>query len=79
MATKRIKIEEIIFTHDEDGGREVHVKMSNDELVKIVPCYESWEQYNSYRDILSITVDVAERVNGWLHGEKEPYVEDLIG
>lgn len=79
MNTHGIKIKSIDFTHDERGGREVHVEVSNGEVVKIAPCYESWEQYNSYRDILSLTVDVAERVNGWLHGEEKPYVEDLIG
>lgn len=79
MKSNKIKVKAINFTHDEDGDREVHVEMSNGELVKITSCYESWEQYNSYRDILSLTVDVAERVNGWLHGEEEPYVEDLIG
>ncbi len=79
MKSNKIKVKAINFTHDKRGGREVHVEMSNGEVVKIAPCYESWEQYNSYRDILSLTVDVAERVNGWLHGEEEPYVEDLIG
>lgn len=79
MYTHGIKIKSINFTHDERGGREVHVDMSNGEVVKIAPCYESWEQYNAYRDTLSITVDVADRVNGWLHGGEEPNVEDLIG
>lgn len=79
MKLNRIKVKEINFTHDENGGREVHVEMSNGEVVKIAPCYESWEQYNSNYNILSLTVDVAERVNGWLHGKEEPYVEDLIG
>ena len=73
------KIKAINFTHDERGGREVHVEMSNGEVVKIAPCYESWEQYNSYRDMLCITVDVAERVNDWLHGGETPDVDDLIG
>lgn len=73
------KVKSINFVHLEDGDREVHVNLSNNETVKISKCYESWEQYNAPRDVLSFTVDIAERVNGWLHGEEEPYVEDLIG
>lgn len=79
MNTHGIKIKSIYFTHDKRGGREVHVEMSNGEVVKIAPCYESWEQYNSYYAMLCITVDVAERVNDWLHGGETPDVDDLIG
>lgn len=79
MNTHGIKIKSINFTHDERGGREVAVNMSNGEVVKIAPCYESWEQYNATVPTLRLTVDVADRVNGWLHGEEEPYIEDLIG
>lgn len=79
MNTHGVKIESIDFTRDEDGKREVHVDMSNGEVVKISRCYESWEQYNATVPTLRLTVDVADRVNGWLHGGEEPYVEDLIG
>lgn len=73
-----LKITGIDFVTSGTEDREVHVTMSNGELVKIGPCYESYEQYNSYRYIYAITVDVADRVNGWLHGGKEPNVKDLI-
>jgi hypothetical protein len=79
MYTDGVKIKSIDFTRDECGNREVHVGMSNGEVVKIARCHESWEQYNAVTPILRLTVDVADRVNGWLHGGEEPYVEDLIG
>lgn len=79
MKTNRIKVKAINFTRDENGNREVHVEMSNGELVKICRCHESWEQYNVTFNEKRVTVDVADRVNGWLHGGEEPYVEDLIG
>jgi len=78
MDTRKIKIESINFTHDEQGEREAHVGLSNGETVKIAACYEGWEQYNATVDSKFVAINVAARVNGWLHGGEEPYVEDLI-
>lgn len=53
--------------------REVIVTLNNETKIHITSCYESWEQYGGTRDELSTTVDVADEVNGWLHGfEDEP-------
>ena len=69
-----IKIE---FT-ETNGEREVHVFLDNGTIVKIVLCYESWEQYNATTPELSHTIDVADAVNDWLHGGEEPDVTEFI-
>lgn len=73
------RITDIEFTKDENGEREVHVTLNNGTIVKIYACYESWAQYNGTTPELSATVDVAERVNDWLHGGEIPdNYEELI-
>lgn len=53
--------------------RMVKVGLSNGSIVKIVPCYEGWQQYNATIDEKKVTMPIAEQFNGWLHGEPLPY------
>lgn len=53
--------------------RMVQVGLSNGAVVKIVPCYEGWEQYNATIEEKKVTMPIAERFNDWLHGETFPY------
>ena len=54
--------------------REVWVTLSNGGCVKICACCESWEQYNATTDEKSVSVGIADIVNGWLQGESvEPW------
>ena len=59
--------------HDNDNieNREVVVTLDNGTEVHIVRCYESWEQFGGTTDELSCTVDIADCVNDWLHGDDE--------
>lgn len=61
-----------------DGGREVHVHLSNGATVKICPCYESWEQYGCTLDEKRVTVGIADIVNDWLHGDDEKPDSDVM-
>ena len=57
-----------------ENVREVWVFLSNGGCVKICACCESWEQYNATTDEKSVSVGIADIVNGWLHGESvEPW------
>ena len=51
--------------------REVVVGLDNGTEVHITPCYESWQQWNATKDELATTVDIADLVNDWLHGETD--------
>lgn len=51
------------------NDRKIEIKMSSGSVIKIEPCHESWEQYGGYREELYVTMPIAERHNGWLHGE----------
>ena len=51
-------------------NRSVEVHLSNGTVVKIAPCYEGFEQYDCSRREALVTVDIAHRLNGWLHGKK---------
>jgi|GEM_PF-2409279 len=55
------------------NNRMIKVKLSNGAVVKIVPCYESWEQYNATLDEKRATIQIAEKFNDWLHGDHFPY------
>lgn len=69
---KDYKIINVEF-HDNDNveNREVVVTLDNGTEVHIVRCYESWEQFGGTTDELYCTVDVADCVNDWLHGDDE--------
>ena len=57
-----------------ENVREVWVFLSNGGCVNICACCESWEQYNATTDEKSVSVGIADIVNGWLHGESvEPW------
>lgn len=65
-------ISEIEFINEDNvEEREVHVTLNNGTIVHICACHEAWEQYNGTTPELATTVDVAECVNGWLHGDDE--------
>lgn len=66
-----------LLSVDKVEDREVKVTLSNGMEIHIVPCYESWQQYGGTTEELGLTVDIAERYNGWLHGE-EVYNEELF-
>ena len=53
-------------------NHQVEVTLSNGTVIKIEKCYESWQQYGGTIEELSMTVDIAERYNNWLHG-----IEDI--
>ena len=51
----------------------VKVGLSNGAVVKIVPCYEGWEQYNATIEEKKVAMPIAEQFNEWLHGGEFPY------
>lgn len=48
--------------------RQVKVTLTNGTIIRVVSCYESWEQYGGTTEELWLTVPIAERYNDWLHG-----------
>lgn len=78
-----VKIKSIAFQYaNQPARRRVKVTMKSGNKIYIIPCYESWEQYGGFLEELQRTVDIAEKCNGWLHGEEMPkfhgYLADLI-
>lgn len=63
---------------DNKDGREVHVTLENNSVVKICECCESWEQYGCYLDEKQCTVGIADLYNEWLHGGDEPDESDVM-
>ena len=55
------------------NDRMVQVGLSNGAVVKIVPCYEGWEQYNATIEEKKVAMPIAEQFNEWLHGGEFPY------
>lgn len=53
--------------------RMVKVGLSNGAVVKIVACYEGWQQYSATVDEKKVAMPIAERFNDWLHGGEFPY------
>ena len=53
--------------------RMVRVGLSNGAVVKIVACYEGWQQYNATVEEKKLTIRIAEQFNDWLHGGEFPY------
>lgn len=67
---KRYKVTNVEFVNEDNvDEREVHATLENGTEVHICACQESFEQYNATRDELLSTLYIAEKVNGWLHGE----------
>lgn len=50
--------------------RKIKVTMRSGNRVYIEPLYEGWQQYGGRESELWETVAIAEKYNGWLHGEK---------
>lgn len=69
-------IKSVDFT-SEDGERLVTATLSNNAVVKISPCYESWEQYGCTLNEKRVTVGLADIVNEWLHGNAEEPESDV--
>ena len=53
--------------------RMVKVGLSNGGVVKIVACYEGWQQYHATVEEKKVAMPIAERFNDWLHGGEFPY------
>lgn len=71
---KKLYIKAIIFSgQTRKRERMVKVRLSNGAVVKIVPCYEGWQQYNATVEEKRANVRIAERFNDWLHGGEFPY------
>lgn len=69
-----MEVIKIILNNGKDAKtREARIITDDGECVHVIPCYESWEQFNASRfETLQLTVDYAEKMNGWLHGGREP-------
>ena len=76
MSYKDYKPVDIDFHGEKVEDREAIVTLDNGTEIHICACYESWEQYGGCKDELGATVDIADCINGWLHGlEDEPPAE----
>lgn len=67
MATKVRKIE--LLYVNQPNRRKVKVTLTNGTRIYIESCYESWQQYGGTTEELYLTMPIAEKYNGWLHGE----------
>ncbi len=45
------------------NDRMVQVGLSNGAVVKIVPCYEGWQQYNATSEEKKVAMPIAEQFN----------------
>ena len=74
---EKLKIKKIEFLYEKQPNRrEVKVTLNNGTKIHIVKCYESWEQFGGTIDELRVTVPIAEKYNGWLHGGKKHLTEN---
>ena len=65
-----VKIRKVEFLYvNQPKRRKIKVTLTNKTKIYIESCYESWQQYGGTTDELYITMPIAERYNGWLHGE----------
>lgn len=67
MATKVRKIE--LLYVNQPNRRKVKVTLTNGTRIYIESCHESWQQYGGTTEELYLTMPIAEKYNGWLHGE----------
>lgn len=65
-----IVVKEIRPVETENGERRVEVLLSNGNTVTILPCYEGFQQTGCTTVEAQVTVKIAFRYNGWLHGKK---------
>lgn len=48
--------------------RRIKVAMTSGNVITIVPCYESYEQFGGFDNELWETLPIAKKYNDWLHG-----------
>lgn len=48
--------------------RKIKVTFSDEHVVYIESCHESWQQYGSDNLHLQVSAPVADKFNNWLHG-----------
>lgn len=48
--------------------RHIKVAMTSGNIITIVPCYESYEQFGGFDAELWKTLPIAKKYNDWLHG-----------
>lgn len=65
------KVTDIEIVNRKKGEREVMCTLDNGTEIHIAECYESWEQWGGTTDELACTVDIADCINGWLHGYED--------
>lgn len=66
---RELKIRRVDFLYESQvRRRKIKVTLTNGTRIYIERCYESWQQYGGTREELWLTVPIAERNNGWLHG-----------
>ena len=66
---KEIKVSKVEFLFvNQISRRKIKVTLTNRTTIYIEPCYESWQQYGGTTEELYITMPIAEKYNGWLHG-----------
>lgn len=70
MANGTIKKVEFLY-QNQPNRRKIKVTLTSGNVVYIVRCYESWEQYGGTEDELWKTMPIAERNNRWLHGKTD--------
>lgn len=64
------KIENVEFLNaNKPEERKIKVTLDNGTIIYIERCHESFIQYGGCTDELKETVNIAEKYNGWLHGE----------
>jgi len=52
------------------SSRKIKVALSTGNTVTIEACCESWEQYGGTEQELWVTMPIAEKYVGWLHGDE---------
>lgn len=67
---KELKIRRVELQRwSQPDKRVARVYLNNGSYAHIGRCYESWEIYDATLEEKRLLVDLAERLNGWLHGE----------
>lgn len=67
----KANIKNILFLNENDiEKREIKVMLTNDTVITIAPCWESYQQYGGTVDEMLVTLPIAQKYNNWLHGEE---------
>lgn len=71
MKRKELAISKVVFLFvNQPSRRKIKCRLNNGTIVYIERCYESWQQFGGTTEELRLTMPVAEKYNGWLHGER---------